>query len=260
MKQKTWITIIALLTVVALLSTACAAPAAAPAAAPTGGDAAAPAAPAAAPAEGGKKILRVAYGAEIDTLNALTSQNLTDIEITMVDGLIMSDNNNSYVPVLAKEIPTTENGGIVTKDDGTIEMTWHLQEGVKWHDGEEFTSADVCFTLDFIQSEAGEAVYNQTDYMGIKECQMPDPYTVVFVWDKPFGAYATLFDTDPAQARAGGSGRADLRRLQSQPARHGALQVCRVETGRVHPRREEHGLLARRRISHGGRDRLQLHP
>ncbi len=194
MKQKRWITIVSLLMVVALLSTACAAPAAAPAAPAAGQEAAADAQPAA-PAEGGKKILRVAYGAEIDTLNALTSQNLTDIEITMIDGLIMSDNNNSYVPVLAKEIPTTENGGIVIKDDGTIEMTWNLHEGVKWHDGVEFTSADVCFTLDFIQSAAGEAVYNQTDYMGIKECQMPDPYTVVFVWDKPFAAYATLFDT-----------------------------------------------------------------
>jgi len=190
MKQKTWLSIFSLLVIVAMMSTACAAPSAAP----TGG--ASPSTgmqPAA--TDGGKKILRVAYGAEIDTLNALTSQNLTDIEITMIDGLIMSDNNNSYVPVLAKEIPTVENGGIVTKDDGAIEMTWRLHEGVKWHDGEEFTSEDVCFTLDFIQSEAGSAVYNQTDYMGIKECQMPDPYTVVFVWDKPFAAYATLFDT-----------------------------------------------------------------
>ncbi|MBE2239529.1 MAG: peptide ABC transporter substrate-binding protein [Caldilineaceae bacterium] len=194
MKHNTWIKIASLLMVVALLSSACAAPAA-PAAAPAGESAATEAEAAAPAAEDGKKILRVAYGAEIDTLNALTSQNLTDIEITMVDGLIMSDNNNSYVPVLAKEIPTTENGGIVVQDDGTIEMTWNLHEGVKWHDGEEFTSADVCFTLDFIQSEAGQAVYNQTDYMGIIDCQMPDPYTVVFVWDKVFAAYATLFDT-----------------------------------------------------------------
>lgn len=160
----------------------------------------APAAPAAAPqpaaaAEGGKKILNVAYDAEIDTLNALTSQNLTDIEITIAEGLIMSNDKNTYVPVLAKQIPTPDNGGIVTRDDGKIEMTWPLQQGVKWHDGEEFTSADVCFTLDFIQSPAGDAVYNKTDYMGIVECKMPDPYTVVLVWDKPAGNYVTLFDT-----------------------------------------------------------------
>jgi peptide/nickel transport system substrate-binding protein len=172
-----------------MVLSACAAPVAP--AAPTG-EAAGEAAPA---AEAGNKILRVAYDAEVDTLNALTSQNLTDIEITMVEGLIMSNDQNTYVPVLAKEIPTLENGGIVQNDDGTTSMTWNLQQGVKWHDGEEFTSEDVCFTLDFIQSDAGDAVYNKTDYMGIVDCQMPDPYTVVFVWDKPAGNYVTLFDT-----------------------------------------------------------------
>jgi peptide/nickel transport system substrate-binding protein len=142
-----------------------------------------------------KKVLRVAYGSEIDTLNALTSQNLTDIEITMIDGLIMSDDNNSYIPVLAKEIPTTENGGIVMLDDGKVEMTWHLYEGVQWHDGVEFTSDDVCFTWEFIVSDAGAAVYNQTEYQNIIDCQAPDPYTVVFTWADVYAPYASLFDT-----------------------------------------------------------------
>lgn len=193
MKRMTWFTLFTLAALLALVLSACTAPAAAPttgAAETTESEAAA--APA---AESGSKILRVAYGAEIDTLNALTSQNLTDIEITMVEGLIMSNNENTYIPVLAKEIPTLENGGVVANDDGTTSMTWNLQEGVLWHDGKEFTSADVCFTLDFIQSEAGQAVYNQTDYMGIVDCQMPDPYTVVMVWDQPLGKYVTLFDT-----------------------------------------------------------------
>ncbi len=107
----------------------------------------------------------------------------------------MSNDQNTYVPVLAKEIPTLENGGIVENADGTVTMTWNLQEGVKWHDGEPFTSADVCFTLDFIQSDPGKEVYNQTDYMGITDCQMPDDNTVVFVWEKPAANYVTLFDT-----------------------------------------------------------------
>lgn len=188
MRRTRWFTVLTLLAVLSLALAACAAPVAAPAGEQPAGEAAA--APAA-----GEKILRVAYDAEIDTLNALTSQNLTDIEITMVEGLIMSNDQNTYIPVLAKEIPTTENGGIVQNDDGTTSMTWNLQQGVKWHDGEEFTSADVCFTLDFIQSDAGDAVYNKSDYMGIVDCQMPDPYTVVFVWDKPSGNYVTLFDT-----------------------------------------------------------------
>ena len=52
------------------------------------------------------KILRVAYEREIDVLNAFTSQNLVDIHFSMVEGLITTDENNNYVPVLAEEIPT----------------------------------------------------------------------------------------------------------------------------------------------------------
>jgi peptide/nickel transport system substrate-binding protein len=189
MTRKSWFKLLSLTMLLAMVLSACAAPVAAPAAAPAGESATA------APAEAGSNVLRVAYGAEIDTLNALTSQNLTDIEITMVEGLIMSNDQNTYIPVLATSIPTLENGGVVLNDDGTVTMTWNLQEGVQWHDGEPFTSADVCFTLDFIQSEPGQEVYNQTDYMGIIDCQMPDENTVIFVWDQPAANYVTLFDT-----------------------------------------------------------------
>ncbi|MCB0044951.1 MAG: peptide ABC transporter substrate-binding protein [Caldilineaceae bacterium] len=182
MKSVQFTLLIALL----MLISACAAPA-------TPGDAAESGQTAS--TESGEKVLRIAYGAEIDTLNALTSQNLTDIEILMVEGLIMSNDQNTYIPILAKEIPTLENGGVVMNDDGSVTMTWNLHEGVKWHDGEEFTSEDVCFTWDFIVSEAGSAVYNQTEYLNIESCEAPDPYTVVFTWKAPYAPYASLFDT-----------------------------------------------------------------
>jgi peptide/nickel transport system substrate-binding protein len=140
----------------------------------------------------GKKILHVAYSGEIDVLNAETSQNLTDIEVTMVEGLIISNDKNQYIPVLAKEIPTYDNGGIVKRDDGKIEMTWHLQQGVKWHDGVEFTSKDVCFTWNYIVGEP--QVYNQDQYLNIDSCKEVDPYTVVFTWKVPYAPYNTLFE------------------------------------------------------------------
>jgi len=154
---------------------------------------AAPADPAVPESPAEKKILRVAYTREIDVLNPFTSQMLCDIEFTMVEGLIMNNEKGENIPVLAKEIPTVENGGIVQKDDGTYEMTWHLQEGVKWHDGEDFTSEDVCFTWRFVSSEGSET-YNSDDYRGIKECKMPDEHTVVFVWDGLYGSYAGIFE------------------------------------------------------------------
>lgn len=143
--------------------------------------------------ENGKKILRVAYTREIDVLNAFTSQNLCDIEFTMVEGLVQNNEKGENIPVLAKEIPTFENGGIVDNKDGTYDMTWNLQEGVKWHDGEPFTSKDVCFTWKFVSSEGSET-YNSDDYRGIIDCQTPDDKTAVFTWDGIYGVYAGLFE------------------------------------------------------------------
>jgi peptide/nickel transport system substrate-binding protein len=143
--------------------------------------------------DGGRTILRVAYEREIDVLNAFTSQNLVDIAFSMVEGLITADEHNEYIPVLAKEIPTEENGLIIINDDGTVDMTWELHEGVFWHDGEELTSEDVCFTWKFVTSE-GSQTYNRHEYLGIVDCLMPDDHTVVFRWDDTYGYYAGLFE------------------------------------------------------------------
>ncbi|MCJ7628826.1 MAG: peptide ABC transporter substrate-binding protein [Longimicrobiales bacterium] len=144
-------------------------------------------------ADGGRIILSVAYEREIDVLNAFTSQNLVDIAFSMVEGLITADDNNTYIPVLAKEIPTEENGLIVRNADGTVDMKWELHPGVLWHDGEELTSKDVCFTWSFVTSE-GSQTYNRHEYLGIIDCLMPDAYTVVFRWDDSYGYYAGLFE------------------------------------------------------------------
>jgi peptide/nickel transport system substrate-binding protein len=141
----------------------------------------------------GRSILRVAYNREIDVLNAFTSQNLVDIEFSMVEGLVTTNEHNTYIPVLAREIPTEENGLVLHNEDGTVQMTWRLHEGVRWHDGEPLTSADVCFTWRFVSSE-GSVVYNRDHYLGIVDCQTPDENTVVFVWDGVYGYYAGIFE------------------------------------------------------------------
>jgi peptide/nickel transport system substrate-binding protein len=140
-----------------------------------------------------RRILRVAYDREVDVLNALTSQNLADIMFSMVEGLVTTDEHNTYIPVLAETIPTEENGLVVRRPDGDVEMTWPLRRGVRWHDGETFTSADVCFTWRFVSSR-GSQVYNRDQYLGIQECRAPDDHTVVFVWDGVYGYYAGLFE------------------------------------------------------------------
>jgi peptide/nickel transport system substrate-binding protein len=141
----------------------------------------------------GHKILRVAYEREVDVLNAFTSQMLVDIHFSMVEGLVTTDENNRYVPVLAREIPSESNGLVVENPDGTLDMTWRLHEDVRWHDGEPFTSEDVCFTWRFVTSENSQT-YNRDWYLGIIGCDTPDEHTVVFTWSGRFGYYAGLFE------------------------------------------------------------------
>jgi peptide/nickel transport system substrate-binding protein len=140
-----------------------------------------------------RKILRIAYEREIDVLNAYTSQMLVDIQFSMVEGLVTTNEKNSFIPVLAKIIPTEANGMIVRNTDGTVDMTWPLHDNVRWHDGEAFTSEDVCFTWRFVTS-TGSQTYNRDQYLGIKECLMPDEHTVVFRWDGIYGYYAGIFE------------------------------------------------------------------
>jgi peptide/nickel transport system substrate-binding protein len=142
---------------------------------------------------GGRRILRVAYDREVDVLNPYTSQNLVDISFSMIEGLVTTDDHNRYVPVLAKTIPTLENGLILKKGDGSVEMTWPLQENVRWHDGAPFTSDDVCFTWEFVRSPDSET-YNREQYLGITGCRAQDAHTVVFTWDGEYAYYAGLFE------------------------------------------------------------------
>ncbi len=139
------------------------------------------------------RILRVAYNREIDVMNAYTSQNLVDIEFSMVEGLITTDEHNTYIPVLAKKIPTEANGLIVRQPDGTIEMTWHLQEDVRWHDGPTLDKQRCLFHLEvrlerrWPRPTTGRSIW---EYW-IAGPQTPTPS--VFQWDGEYGFFAGIF-------------------------------------------------------------------
>lgn len=75
-------------------------------------------------------------------------------------------------------------------EDGTI-WTFHLREGVKWHDGEDFTADDVVFSYSLPLDE---------NYVGprglpfetIKEINKIDEYQVEFVLSEPYAPFITI--------------------------------------------------------------------
>ncbi|MDQ6781667.1 MAG: ABC transporter substrate-binding protein, partial [Candidatus Eremiobacteraeota bacterium] len=89
--------------------------------------------------------LRYADISEPNSMNPLLRLEAvsTDIDMFIYGFFFNLDDKMHYVPELATEVPTYKNGGIST--DG-LTLTYHLRQGVKWHDGFPFTAHDVVFT------------------------------------------------------------------------------------------------------------------
>ena len=121
--------------------------------------------------------LRVAIQSEPINLNPILASNTTDgfVDGLIFDFLVTADAKGNPQPDLADPVPTLENGGI-SKDGLTI--TYHLKHGVKWHDGEPFTSKDVKFSWQAVMSKANNAT-SRRGYDQVKSIDTPDDFTAV---------------------------------------------------------------------------------
>jgi len=81
------------------------------------------------------------------------------------------DDKGNFIPQLAAEIPSVENGGI--SEDG---LTWKvkLRPGVTWHDGAPFTADDVKFTLELINNPHFRA-YSRNGHQLVSDIQVTSP-------------------------------------------------------------------------------------
>ena len=181
-------TVLTLLFVASIMLTACGGPAAteaAPEAAATEAGSAATEAPAteAAQANGGTVIIGTPQ--EPGMMNTLlTSSSIEDAVVSLFgEGLVSVNEKGEYVPVLAKELPTVSEDGLV--------VTWKLLEGVKWSDGSDFNCDDVKFTMEGALSDLSQV--SASGYRDIESLECPDPYTVVATFGEVYAPYLRLF-------------------------------------------------------------------
>lgn len=107
-----------------------------------------------------------ATGLDPHTQTAFASLRLLEL---IYEPLLTVNENLELTPVLAESWEFSE--------DGT-QLTFHLREGVKFHDGSDFTSADVIASFERILDEAtGSAT--RTNLLSITSMDAPDDYTVV---------------------------------------------------------------------------------
>ena len=145
--------------------------------------------PAGDPQSGG--VLTLGLYQEPDNLNpylAVQTASRLVRELT-IEGLGDAGPADEYVPALAAEVPSEENGGI-SPDGRTI--TYQLQDGLEWSDGHPLTSADVKFTWDTIMAP-GNAVNSRTGYDLIESIETPDDTTVVVQFSEVYAPALSLF-------------------------------------------------------------------
>ncbi|MGI8689757.1 MAG: peptide ABC transporter substrate-binding protein [Thermomicrobiales bacterium] len=89
------------------------------------------------------------------------------------------------IPVLAKEIPSVQNGEI-SADYTTV--TWKLKDGVTWSDGQPFTADDVVFTWQFIMKPENGSTSTSL-YSDIDKVEAVDPTTAKITFKAPAAAW-----------------------------------------------------------------------
>ncbi|MBM4193892.1 MAG: peptide ABC transporter substrate-binding protein [Gemmatimonadetes bacterium] len=137
-------------------------------------------------------LLIVGYDREPDTLNRFASHILEDIHSCIVEGLVTTDEHMNVVPLLAAEVPTLENGGVILRRDGGMDVIWKLRPGVRWHDGTPHTSADVQFTVEAINK--GDWKPESTDgFDRISGVDTPDSLTAVVHYKEVYAPYELQF-------------------------------------------------------------------
>ncbi len=77
-----------------------------------------------------------------------------------------------------------------------LTYTFKLQNGVKWHDGKPFTSADVVFTVAKFLPEVHSRARN--NFSRVASVDAPDDSTVVIKLKEPFGPFLGSFEISSA--------------------------------------------------------------
>ena len=98
-----------------------------------------------------------------------------EINLLLFDGLMGHNEKNEVVPALAESYDL---------DEDTNSYTFHLREGVKWHDGEPFTANDVKFTIEAIMDPANESEIF-SNYEDIEKIEVADDQTISFQLKDP---------------------------------------------------------------------------
>lgn len=99
------------------------------------------------------------------------------VGFAMLEPLVEINDQYEIHPVLARDWEVADDG---------LTITFHLQEGVQWHDGEPFSAEDVVFNFEEIMplQTFGAQISNR-----IERIQAPDDHTVTLELSEQYGPF-----------------------------------------------------------------------
>ncbi|MFT4181938.1 MAG: ABC transporter substrate-binding protein, partial [Rhizobium sp.] len=116
----------------------------------------------------------VAVGEPTTLVPLLDSNTRTRVISTKIlEGLVRFDDKFNPQPVLATSWSISNDG---------LRYTFNLRRGVKWHDGKEFTSEDVRFSLLAFKRVGPRG---RITFARVTDVETPDPFTAIVVLSKP---------------------------------------------------------------------------
>ena len=136
------------------------------------------------PAEGdaakpayGDTFIEASIGEPSNLLPVLASDSSSsDINGLVYSGMVRYDKNFVLEGDLAKSWDISDDGRTIT---------FHLREGVAWHDGKPLSSADVLFTYQVYVDPKTPTSYAEA-YRQVTSATAPDPLTFVVSYAKPY--------------------------------------------------------------------------
>ncbi|MBM2812179.1 MAG: hypothetical protein HW416_2938, partial [Chloroflexi bacterium] len=114
------------------------------------------------------------------------------LESLVHTGLSTFDREGRLRPVLAEDLPSTDNGQWQVFPDGRMETTWKIRPNAQWHDGIAFTASDLLFTKRVVD-DPDLPFFERQPATLIERIVAPDPRTVTLTWKRPFIQADALF-------------------------------------------------------------------
>ncbi len=116
------------------------------------------------------------------------------IEALVNVGLSIQDHAGNSQPRLAEALPSVENGLWIVAPDGSMETTWKIRPGAKWHDGAPFNAEDLIFTARVVR-DPELPQFGDPGLRPIADVRAVDDRTVTVSWSRPFIYADQLFGT-----------------------------------------------------------------